>query len=150
MPFSFRLQSLLMLRRQHERSEQRVVGRRLAAIALASGYASRVDQQTRFELGALRSATRAINMPVDQIIAARGWLGRLQRERLIAASQVAEHERQLVIERARLVDASKRRKVLEALRDRQLAEHRRAEGRAEDAFLDEVGLVPFVRREGLA
>lgn len=144
--FAFRLESVLKLRRLREEDAQRVVGRRLAAIMQARRRLEALARTAAEETGALRSALQLNEMPLDSVIGGRGWIGRLQREQAVVRGVIAAHEQQLAVERARLVEATKQRKALEKLRERQHAAHQQRLSRAEDLFLDEVGLVGYSRQ----
>jgi len=148
--FEFRLEPLLRLRVQAEKAKQRVVARRLAAISDAQRRMERIGEQEQAERARLREASGPGSMSVDEVMASRGWIGRLQRERWAIGAQIAAHEKQLAAERAALAEAAKQRKILEKLRERRLAEFHMRMNRADDRFLDEIAAGQFVRNAGAA
>ena len=148
--FEFRLEPLLRLRVQAEKTKQRVVARRLIAISEAQRRMEEIATQERAERARLREASGPGSMSVDEVMASRGWIGRLQRDRWAIAGQIAAHEQQLAVERAALAEAAKQRKILEKLRERRLAEFRWRMNRSEDRFLDEIASGQFVRSASAA
>lgn len=148
--FEFRLETLLRLREQAEKTKQRTVARRLAAISEAQRRLDDAAERERAERERLRTASGPGTMSVDEVMASRAWIGRLQRERWAIGGQIAAHERQLTTERAALAEAAKQRKILEKLRERKLAEYRLRVNRAEDRFLDEIAAGQFARSAGTA
>lgn len=148
--FEFRLETLLRLREQSEKAKQRVVARRLAAISEAQRRLEATAQQEAAERTRLRVASGPGSMSVDDVMASRAWIGRLQRERWGIGAQIASHDRQLAVERAALAEAAKQRKVLEKLRERKLAEFCQRVNQAENRFLDEIATEQFVRTAGAA
>ncbi len=148
--FKFRLEPLLRLRVQAEKTKQRIVARRLVAISEGQRRMEEIATQERDERARLREASGPGSMSVDEVMASRGWIGRLQRDRWAMGAQIAAHEKQLLIEREALADAAKQRKILEKLRERRLAEYRMRMNRAEDRFLDETASGQFVRSASAA
>lgn len=135
--FSFRLQRLLQLASQEER-------------AIQSELAAAHD---RYEaaLGRLNDARDACDAARDSILTREQeglsadeltleylFLERAERAAEEAAQQVDAVRAEVDAIRARLWEVRKERRSLETLRDRRLAEHRRAEAAEEQAFLDEL------------
>jgi flagellar protein FliJ len=80
------------------------------------------------------------------LVARQAWVERLQRSREDAALKLRGLDVELERKRASLTDASRRREVLDKLKDRQRDEHRRACERRESAALDEMALSVHARR----
>src|SRR5262245_21548023 len=133
--FRFRLAPLLRLRERREQAEMRAIARRLAAIADVERQMYRGRSDADRHPRSLRRSISAALMPVDEIMAQRAWLGRLNREWLMLRIQLQAHQEQLAVERARLTEASKQRKVLANLQERRRAEHAFAVNREENRFL---------------
>lgn len=135
--FSFRLERLLQLAAQQERAIQ-------AELAAA---------HDRYEaaLGRLNDARDACDAARDGILTREQeglsadeltieylFLERAERAAEAAAKEVEAVRAEVDAIRARLWEARKERRSLEALRDRRLAEHQRAEAAEEQLLLDEL------------
>ena len=76
-----------------------------------------------------------------QLSARQAYVERIERERQTAAHGLAWQEKQVEAGRERLKRAAAEHEVLERLKQRRHAEHRRASDRAEESLLSEVALV---------
>lgn len=74
------------------------------------------------------------------LVAGAAWVQALERRREQAARASAAAEAQVGRDRASVLEAARRREALDRLRERRLAEHTLAAGRAESARLDEIAL----------
>lgn len=136
--FVFRLEALLKLRRMEEAARQRGVAEALSVVQEQRNLLVRLSQRAEVETRRLRQAMRGATLPVDEVMATRGWIGRLVREGTFVARELVRAEEALTAQRAELARAVARRKALERLREKRLAEHMQRLSRAEDALLDEI------------
>ncbi|MBI5107064.1 MAG: flagellar export protein FliJ [Solirubrobacterales bacterium] len=80
------------------------------------------------------------------LLARQAWVERLERTRADAALNLQGLDARLEASRSSLTDASRRREVLERLKQRQREAHRREANRREAMDLDEIALRTHVRR----
>jgi flagellar FliJ protein len=137
--FHFSLESVLKVRRIREEKVQREFSLILEKRALAAG-----------NLAALDTALRDMNDRQGSRLKSGGTLDRflvsqfeLSREACIERigwqkAQLAEVDIQMDLKRAELVEASRQRKVLEKLEERQYQAYLAGNNREEQAFLDEL------------
>lgn len=122
-------------------------------------FAASLSQRARGE-ALLRAAeaqlnharTEAPSAPVGQpltgmaLVSRQAWVERLERSRQDAALQLQGYDAELARSRESLTDASRRREVLDKLKQRQRDAHLRAVERREGAELDEMALRIHARR----
>lgn len=120
--------------------------------ALASSLATRDRGEENLavateRLRAAQSLT-AEAAPIDAATLQRrqAFLERLERSRLVAALDLDRASQEVDARREVLTGASRRRQVLDRLRDRQAAAHAQAYARHEASVLDEIALQGHVRR----
>lgn len=142
--FVFRLEAVLRLRKRAEEERQRAVAAAVGRVEERRRLLTRLVQRGEVETRRLRAAMREETLPVDAVLNCRAWIGRLRRECVGVMQELADAEQALAVERARLAEAAKQRKVLEKFKERRAAEYRRAQDRAETAFLDEIGVTRHV------
>lgn len=135
--FAFRLERVREYRKWQEKLAQQALAdarRRLnnARERLADAEAQAEVHQRALE-SQIRSGTTAGQALVHQI-----WALRLRDEVADCEDEVRRREDQTSAQRRELTKASQDRKALELLRERRLSEYRLAEGKAEQAVLDEV------------
>lgn len=125
--------------------------------ALAASVAHRQRRAARLQAAdaELRAAQCAGPAGADTAVASlvdartllhrQAYLERLERTRLVAALEVDRAEAEVVARRTVLDGASRKREVLDRLRDRQAAQHAQAFARHESALLDEIALQGHLR-----
>jgi flagellar FliJ protein len=145
--FTFRLETLLRLRRQAE-DECREA---LAAAVEAARQALETVRQLKAEHEALEQAwaeaEQKAGMNVETFRDFEAYRAVLQRRLNTAKTKLAqarEHERNC---RLRLQEAAKKRRILEKLRERHVQRHVAAVLKEEQDQLDEHGTTRFVRRK---
>ncbi|QEC46840.1 flagellar export protein FliJ [Baekduia soli] len=84
------------------------------------------------------------------LLARQAWVDRLQRSREDAQRRLQGTDEDLRRVRVELTDASRRREVLDKLKERQREAHRQAAERRESAALDEMALAVHSRRRAAA
>lgn len=122
--------------------------------ALASSLARRERQEARLnavaeQLQAARFATTTFQdgpaVDVAALRARQAYVERLERTRLVTALEVDRAGAEVDAHRTVVTAASRKREVLDRLRDRQAAAHRLEVMRAEGTRLDEIALQGHLR-----
>lgn len=138
MRFRFRLQTLLELRRREERAAQ-------LALARLEEDRQRLEDRLRGrqqEIDAGKERWReGLVGTIDPIALRQEASAAVAVDRLARGTvlELAGLLKRIVEQRARLVEASRRRRAVELLRERRVEEWRRDESRRETATLDEIG-----------
>jgi len=144
--FRFRAQPALDLRRRQEDAQREVVreAQRLSEAADAAYAAA----QAAFDEGTARAREAdAEGGDVTVAIWHRNWIKSLRRE-LARCEAIAEDRRvQLQDAERQLIEARRRVRVLERLRDRSWKTHQQQERRVEQQRLDELAVLRFAIRQ---
>ena len=122
--FKFRLEALLTHRRQVEKEKQRRV--------------AQIQQE-------IQAVVRHIQETQTRIAAENRTLGALAVRISLAMQKLAGLEQTLAAARAELLAAARARKVIEKLKEKQLARWRMEQERKEAAVIDEIGTQLAVR-----
>jgi len=138
--FAFKLEPVLRLREREERERQRAVAVLERERLRLETFIRECQRASRAERGVLRDALaeggRVDLWPVRMQAAAAGELtARAAR----AAVELAGVLKRIEAARAMLVEATKRRRALELLKERRHEEWRRCEAKAEFLLVDEIG-----------
>ena len=144
---SFRLQTLLRIR-QSDRNERRAeLAKALRAEAMLVAEQERIVKQ-QVELAeralALKSPGAA---DVDALLVTHRYAGVVAAQRRTLEGQLAQVRDECERRRLALVEADRQVQVLEKLRARQQAAHRKEQARQETKELDELARLGFVYRE---
>ncbi|MTD45485.1 flagellar export protein FliJ [Conexibacter sp. W3-3-2] len=121
--------------------------------ALAASLAHRERHEARLQAVAaqLESARFAAPLAAEAAVdvaalrARQAYVERLERTRLVAALEVDRADAEVDARRTVVTAASRKREVLDRLRDRQAAAHRLEVARAEGVRLDEIALQGHLR-----
>lgn len=136
--FQFRLETVLRLRKERERAQQRVVAERVQALGAAQARMRSAGRQLVDAVDAARGERGVGMLDLAQIARQRFWMGHLQRvltEEDRAAQQIA---RGLASERRRLAERARDRRAIEKLREHQEQRHNDEVARADRIELDEL------------
>jgi flagellar FliJ protein len=148
--FRFRLETLQRLR-MAERDERRAD---LAKALRAEAVLLNELQQIEAERTQTRTAVRERSAPgaadVDALLRTNRYQLVLQARRGQLEQQLVQVRAELERRRLALVEADREVRVLEKLRERQLAAHQNRAARLEVKELDEVAAIAFARREEAA
>lgn len=148
--FHFRLETLLRLR-MAERDERRAD---LAKALRAEGMLLRELRQIELEQLQARAKVREQSTPgtadVDGLLQTNRYQLVLKAQRGQLEGQLVQVRAELERRRQALLEADRGVRVLEKLRERQLAAHRDREARLEIKVLDEVAVGAFNRRREAA
>ncbi len=143
--FAFRLERVRGLRERAEDEAREAYARSLQHHA--RGAAQLADASAR--VGGARGAHRAaLGRPVDAavLLAHQAFLERTERAEQAAELEAHRRDAELGAAAGALRSAAQERQVLERLKERQLAAHRREAERREGAVLDELALAVHRRR----
>lgn len=143
--FEFKLEALLEHRLQVEKEKQR----RVAVIQQEIQAIQRQiqDAQMRIALENRTLGTRELSGRLDMayISTEKRYVGNLHLKIIYALQKITSIEQTLAVARADLLEAAKSRKVIEKLKEKQLARWRAEQDRKESALLDEIGTQLAVR-----
>jgi flagellar export protein FliJ len=144
--FRFRAQPALDLRRKDEERQREAVNEARRRSEAAEN--AQIAAQTRFDDASARAAEAdAAGGDVTTAIWHRNWI-KSQRRELARAEAIAEDRRvQLEDAEKLLIEARRRVKVLERLRERSLAAHQQQERHAEQLRLDELAVLRYAIRQ---
>lgn len=140
-PFKFGLERVRDVRVHDERAAQEVLAaslmnRSAQQAALAAAESSLVAARAT----GVQPVVPGTPLTGAGLIAGQAWVQRLERRREQAARASDQAEAQVSGDRAKVLEAARRREALDRLRERRRAEHALAAGRAESARLDEIAL----------
>ena len=144
--YSFRLQTVLRLRKTTEDECRRRVADRLRTIAQVESDVRHLGEQHDWEVERSRAEQLGPGMDVLTVRRRRGYMGHLRRRKHACEAHIRSLREKLDQEQRALAQASKEVKALEKLRDRQWERHRAGQLRAERAEEDEIGQQMFMRR----
>ncbi|MCX5661140.1 MAG: flagellar export protein FliJ [Planctomycetota bacterium] len=147
--FRFKLDAVLSHRRILEEQAQRdlseVLLQRVRLLDALRGQQQTI-QESKHSLGeGLRG-----RVDLDSIGRFAVYAGQVRIRAQQLVQELAGVEKQIEARRQQLLAATKARKALELLRDRQLAQWRQAADQREAAALDEFAAQSFIRRQDLA
>lgn len=148
--FKFRLERVLSVRRHEEERERGAFAAAAQRHAVAEAVLMDIREKIRLAEKSMTSlvSEKRITTIEDFVRSHEYRVGLVRREEEATAA-VAHTERMLDEARLKLVEARKKRRVLERLRERRHEDWRREEEGREQTELDEIGLATFVRREAV-
>lgn len=137
--FHFKLEALLAHRQQVEKEKQR----KLAAVQSEMQAVTRQLQETHARIAAENKSLTASHLTgkldMQYIAHEKRFVGNLQIKILLGMQKLAAMEKTLAAARAELLAAARDRKVIEKLKEKQLARWRAEQDRKEAALMDEIG-----------
>lgn len=146
--FHFKLEALLTHRQQVEKEKQR----KLAVIQQEIQALTRQLQETQARIAAENRTLTATqltgSLDMQYIAHEKRYVGNLHVKIVLGMQQLAAMEPKLSLARAELLAAARDRKVIEKLRENQLARWRAEQDRKESALMDEIG-TQLARRHSL-
>lgn len=141
--FKFRLERVLDVRKSQEEREKMAFAEREAALAREK---RRLAAAERAYQDALEADGRDEPRSVEDLLRQLARRERLLRDIGQAQADLAAAAEAWRVARDRLIEARKKRRVLDRLRERRHETWRLEEARAEQAILDEMGTTRFLRR----
>lgn len=143
----FRLEPLLKIRQLDEDRAKRVVAERLREIQKVQQQAEALDQQQVEAIGTMRSLVLTGRIVPLEASRQRGYIGSLQVQRFAIMAQLQGLQARLAVERVALAEASKRRKILDKLKERQAQRLLARQNRDEQRAGDELGVLRFAHEQ---
>jgi flagellar FliJ protein len=145
-PFNFRLERVRALRESFEDQAKEELAASLStrlkgeAMLLAASETFASAQVTR-------RRTADLEVSGEDLLAASAYMERTARARQAAELELDRREAEVDARRTALVAAARDRQVLERLKERRKADHRRESDRVEGVLLDEMAIVSHRRTE---
>ena len=137
--FEFRLEALLTRRRQMERERQLAVAQIQQQIQLLLRQIQEAQSRIAAENGTLSAKELTGRLDMNYIAHQKRYVGNLHVRIILTMQRMAASEQTLGAARSTLLEAAQARKVIEKLRDKQLARWRADMERKEAAATDEIG-----------
>ena len=140
--FRFRLESVLRLRGVEETKRQRELGGVLR-------NKQRAEERRQAAVDAIAEHDREMEGDAQGMVNAAGldahhrYMQHLQREREMCEKEVGKMEEAVVLRRSELVEASRKKKTLERLRERAREAHEKESLREEQNALDDLTSVKY-------
>lgn len=144
--FRFRLKTVLKMRQQEERQQQRRVAEVVRIREHFEGRLRELGEAKHHCVESLRALAETGGLDMRRIASVRYYGSQLDFQQVEIHEKLRLVDQELERRRLDLAEASKQRQIIEKLRDRQVAEHRRSLEKRQQAVLDEVGNVQFVRK----
>ena len=144
--FEFRLEALLTVRKNVEQEKLRKFAAVQQEIAAQKRMIEQVRDQIVAENRTLTGKELTGKLDMAYIAHEKRYVGNLQVKILMGLQKLAGMEQSLVTARAELLEAARQRKVIEKLREKQLARWRAELDRKETAQMDEIGTQLTIRR----
>ena len=143
--FRFKLEALLEHRQMIEKEKQRRVAQIQQEIQVIQRQIQ--DAQVRIAMENRTLGTKELTGRLDMsyIATEKKYVGNLQLKIIYAVQRIAEIEKTLAAARGELLAAAKARKVIEKLKEKQLARWRGEQEMKEAAMMDEIGTQVAVR-----
>jgi flagellar FliJ protein len=138
--FVFRLEAVLDTRRLAEQQRQRELAEVSAQMVALQNELRALNETADLATSDIRQNRLIGQLDMAFIAAHRRYMGAVQRKALELVQRMALVQRQLDQARAALGEAAKQRKIIERLREKQLARWRAEISRKELEQLDEVSM----------
>lgn len=138
--FVFKLRAVLKQRRWVERQRQGELAVAQRAVQATEAELARLEQEVRDANDFARQALQVGRVNVGLLSQHRLYLVGAGQRMHELAQRVAQARREMSSAQQRLAEATKQRRVIEMLRDRQLQQWKAEQDRRELAVLDEAGM----------
>jgi flagellar FliJ protein len=145
-PFNFRLERVRALRESFEDQAKEELAASLST-RLKGEAMLRAASESFSSAQATRRQTAVLEMSGQDLLAAQAYVERTARARQAAELELDRREAEVDARRTALVAAARDRQVLERLKERRKADHRRESDRVEGVLLDEMAIVSHRRTE---
>jgi flagellar FliJ protein len=147
-PFNFRLERVRALRESFEDQAREDLTASLST-RLKGEAMLRAASDTYARAQDTRRESSTIELTGQDLLATQAYIERTSRARLAAELELGRREAEVDARRTALVAAARERQVLERLKERRGADHRRESDRIEGVLLDEMAITSH-RRTGAA
>ena len=145
-PFNFRLERVRALRERFEDQAREDLAASLS-VRLKGEAMLRAASETYTRAQETRRGTAAVEVTGQDLLASQAYMERASRLRQAAELELDRRDAEVDARRTALVAASRDRQVLERLKERRLADHKRETERVEAGLLDEMAIVTHRRQE---
>jgi flagellar protein FliJ len=143
--FRFRLESILIQRRHVEERFQKELADARQELVAAQAVLREAKGTLRQCMRDMRRKQRD-RFRADDMLLYYPYLERLKQEIELHMKRVAAAERKVAQKRQALLEAMKKRKILDKLKEKQLQAHLKAEAGREQRFTDESAAQQYARR----
>jgi flagellar FliJ protein len=138
-PFNFRLERVRALRESFEDQAREELAASLST-ALKGEAMLRAAHETYAGAQATRRQTAAHELTGQDLLAMQAYVERTNRAKQAAELELDRREAEVDARRTALLTAARERQVLERLKERRAADHRRESARIEGVLLDEMAI----------
>jgi flagellar export protein FliJ len=138
--FKFRLEPLLEARRREEREAQRALAACRAVVVEIELHIAVANTQIRESMDRVRAMHLSGKLDLVFVAAHRRFVAAMQRRGIVWAQKLAAAQGKVAEAQASLVEAAKRRKAIEKLRERQLQRWQIEQERKQALELDEISM----------
>jgi flagellar FliJ protein len=145
-PFNFRLERVRALRESFEDQAREDLAASLST-RMRGEAMLRAASESFTHAQVKRRESAALELTGQDLVAAQAYIERTSRERHAAELELGRREAEVDARRTALLAAARERQVLERLKERRLADHRRESERVEGVLLDEMAITSHRRAE---
>jgi flagellar FliJ protein len=145
-PFNFRLERVRALRESFEDQVREDLAASLST-RLKGEAMLRAASDSFQGAQATRRQTASLEVSGEDLLAVQAYMERTSRARQAAELELDRREAEVDARRTALIAAARQRQVLERLKERRKADHRKESQRIEGALLDEMAIVSHRRAE---
>jgi flagellar export protein FliJ len=145
--FPFRLKTVQRLREQARDAQRRVVAEKVRQVGTVEQHIAAFTGELDRAVGESRDSQAAARIDIAAVRDQHRYRGWLRRRMGDSFADWEVKQRELFAEQAGLIEASKRLRVIEKLRDRQWREYQAEVRREEQAATDEAAASQFLRCE---
>ncbi|MEA2388374.1 MAG: flagellar protein FliJ, partial [Thermoleophilaceae bacterium] len=145
-PFNFRLERVRALRERFEDQAREDLAASLS-VRLKGEAMLRAASETYSRAQENRRHTAAVEVSGEDLLASQAYIERASRMREAAELELDRRDAEVDARRTALLAAARERQVLERLKERRRADHRRESDRVEAGLLDEMAITSHRRLE---
>jgi flagellar FliJ protein len=145
-PFNFRLERVRALRESFEDQAKEELAASLST-RLKGEAMLRAASESFTHAQARRRESAVLEVSGQDLLAAQAYVERTARARQAAELELDRRDAEVDARRTALVAAARDRQVLERLKERRKADHRRESDRVDGVLLDEMAIVSHRRAE---
>ena len=145
-PFNFRLERVRALRESFEDQAREELAASMS-VRLKGEAMLRAASERHAAAHDTRRQTASLDMTGQDLLAAQAYVERTSRAREAAELELGRREAEVDARRTALLAAARERQVLERLKERRAADHKRESNRIEGVLLDEMAISSHRRAE---
>jgi flagellar export protein FliJ len=148
--FTFRLETVLRVRRDAFEERQRIVAARVRVLQAEQGRAADLERWIDAALDESRHAQAAPHVDLEQVRGVRVYVYSLRQQLEQVNAAIQRQQDLLQKERAAMVEASVALKAIEKLKERRRARYLQDEQRRESAEEGELAIQAYLRRSQIS